>query len=336
MVTSRDVARVAGVSQATVSRVLQGSPNVTGATRARVLRALQETGYTPNMLARAMKTRRTGTVGVVVASITNPFYPEILEVLTERLARVGRRMILWSTGPGEASAIEAIRQGLVDGVVFTAVTADSAPLAEALDTGAPVVLVNRGIEGVDCDQVTSDNVGGGRLVARYLADRERVALIGGPLATSTASERERGFRAELADLGVDLPDERFRRGDFSHAGGHAAMTSLLRGRPPPTAVFCVNDLTAFGALDAARALGVQVPGDLWVVGYDDVDMASWESFDLTTVLQPMSEMVGDALALLLDRIDEPDRAPAHHRFPSRLIVRGSTAHSPAKEEPWST
>jgi LacI family transcriptional regulator len=329
VVTSRDVARVAGVSQATVSRVLQGSPNVTGHTRARVLRALEETGYTPNVLARAMKTRRTGTIGVVVASITNPFYPEILEVLTERLAEVGRRMILWSTGPGEASAIEAIRQGLVDGVVFTAVTAESAPLAAALAQDAPVVLVNRGIHGVDCDQVTSDNVEGGRAVARYLAagGHAHPALIGGPLATSTAVEREEGFRAELAGL----PPERFRRGDFSHAAGHAAMTSLLSTASPPTAVFCVNDLTAFGALDAARALGVRVPEDLWLVGYDDVDMASWEAFDLTTVRQPMGEMVAEALALLLARIAEPDRAAVHRRFPSRLIVRGSTAHVPPEE-----
>ncbi len=339
MVTSRDVARVAGVSQATVSRVLHGSPRVTADTRARVLDALAATGYIPNMLARAMRTRRTGTVGVVVASITNPFYPEILEVLSHRLADLDRRMILWTAGPGEASAIEAIRQGLVDGVVFTSVTADSAPLAEALSHGASVVLVNRGVDGVVCDQVTSDNVDGGAEVARYFAraGRTRMALIGGPADTSTAREREEGFCAELAALGLDLPPERARRGDFSHACGHEAMSDLLRSPEPPTAVFCVNDLTAFGALDAARAAGVAVPDDLWVVGYDDVDMASWEAFDLTTVRQPMPGMVREAVDLLLARMDDPERPVVHRRFPSRLVIRGSTArHHPPKEGPWST
>lgn len=338
MVTSRDVARVAGVSQATVSRVLQGSSRVTESTRARVVSALKSTGYTPNVLARAMRTQRTGTIGVVVASITNPFYPEILDVLADRLAQAGRRMILWTSGPGEASAIEAIGQRLVDGVVFTSVTADSAPLATALAQQSAVVLVNRGVDGVGCDQVTSDNVGGAAEVARYFvrAGRDEPALIGGPLDTSTAREREDSFRAELSRLAAGLPSERFRRGDFSHAEGYAAMTALLQASQPPSAVFCVNDLTAFGALDAARAAGVAVPEDLWVVGYDDIDMASWESFDLTTVRQPMAEMVAAAVDLLLSRIDDPDRPAERRRFPSRLIVRGSTAHVPAEEESWST
>lgn len=338
MVTSRDVARVAGVSQATVSRVLQGSSRVTDHTRARVVQALETTGYTPNVLARALRTQRTGTVGVVVANITNPFYPEILDVLSDHLARAGRRMILWTSGPGEASAIEAIRQRLVDGVVFTSVTADSAPLATALAQQAAVVLINRGVDGVACDQVTSDNRRGAAEVARYLvrAGRGGPALIGGPPETSTAREREDSFRAELARLGADLPPDRVRRGDFSHAAGYAAMADLLGAPRPPSAVFCVNDLTALGALDAARAAGMAVPDDLWVVGYDDIDMASWESFDLTTVRQPMAEMVADAVDLLLSRIDDPGRPTRCRRFPSHLIVRGSTAHVPAEEESWST
>lgn len=277
MVTSRDVAEAAGVSQATVSRVLQNSDKVTPATRQRVLRAMELIGYAPNAPARAMKTRRTGSIGVVVASITNPFYPEVLEALSEQLARVGQRMILWkSEGPGDRTALDAIRQGLVDGVVFTTVTSKSAALYEALHRRAPVVLVNRGVVGLPCDQVTSDNIGGSRAVAEYLvrSGHRRIGFVAGPPLPSTAVERERGFREGLLARGVPLADELCRPGDFSHGSGHAAMRSLLALPDPPTAVFCANDLTAFGAIDGARSAGRLEPDDVWLIGYDDVRMAS--------------------------------------------------------------
>lgn len=146
MVTSQDVARLAGVSQATVSRVLQGSAKVSPATRERVLAAMKQSGYHPNAAARAMRTRRAGTVGVVVADITNPFYPQLLEAVGDELDRAGHRMTLWnSTGPREASALEAIREGAVDGLLFTTVTEVSKPLEEALQRGEPVVLLHRGL-----------------------------------------------------------------------------------------------------------------------------------------------------------------------------------------------
>lgn len=334
MVNSRDVARVAGVSQASVSRVLRDSVNVAPQTRRRVLRALEETGYTPNVLAQAMKTQRTGTVGVVVASVTNPFYPQMLEAVGARLAAAGRRMILWdSEGPGEESAVEAIRQGLIDGVLFTTATAASAPLAEALDRRSPVVLVHRSVDGAPCDQVTCDNVGGGGAVARYFAAaaHTRIGMIGGPREASTAGDRERGFRQQLAEYGSELPPAYYRRGDFSHDGAYAAMSELARLDPAPTAVFCVNDLTAFGALDAARSLEWPVPEDVWIVGFDDIAMASWAAFDLTTVRQPIPEMVTVAVAALIERIEDTGRPPEHRRFPSQLIVRGSTGHTASPE-----
>lgn len=329
MPTSRDVARLAGVSQATVSRVLHDSPKVRQETRQRVLDALARTGYTPNLNARAMRTRRTGTIGVVVSRITNPFYPEVIETLCEELAAVDQKMILWnSEGAGETSAIEAIRQGLVDGVIFTTATRQSRAVREALSWNGPVVLMNRVLEGVHCDQVMSDNETGGRLVAEYLTacGHRRIALLGGPSQASTAVGRERGFCTGLATAGWELPPELRLSGDFSHEYGHEAMRRLLELRHPPTAVFCVNDLTAFGALDAVRARGMRVPDDVWVVGYDDVRMASWEAFDLTTVRQPIPEMVRLAVKLMLDRFDNPSWEPQQHRFPGHLIVRGSTAN----------
>lgn len=325
MVTSRDVARVAGVSQATVSRVLSDSPKVRPTTRARVIAALGETDYTPNLLARAMRTRRTGAIGVVVARITNPFYPELLAVLGAELAEKGRHMMVWDSElPGEEAAVEAIRQRLVDGVVFTTVTPASTSLREALQRREPAVLINRGVAGLRCDQVVSDNMAGGRTVASYFLDagHRRLGLIAGPPQTSTASERERGFREVLRARGIPLGATWC--GDFSHDAGRTAMRHFLAQPDPPTAVFCVNDLTAFGALDGARSVGASVPEDVWVVGYDDIPMAAWEAFDLTTVRQPIREMTRLAVRMLLDRIDDPDRPPTQRRLPATLVVRRTT------------
>jgi len=325
MVTSRDVAAAAGVSQATVSRVLAGGARVTDATATRVRAAMSAVGYTPNLAARTMKTGRSGTIGVVVADITNPFYPEMLDALGVALAAAGQRMILWTeSGPGESSAAEAIRGRLVDGVVFTTATRRSSTVRAALDRDLPVVLVNRGLPRVRCDQVTSDNVGGGAAVAEFLVahGHRRIGLITGPPHPSTAVDRERGFRRALQAAGVGAP--LVRAGDFSHATAWRAARELLTEAHPPTAIFGVNDLTAFGALDAARSLRRRVPTDVSIVGYDDVAMAAWESFDLTTVRQPTGEMAALAVDLLLGRIADPARSPVRRRFRTDLIVRGST------------
>jgi LacI family transcriptional regulator len=327
MVTSRTVAQAAGVSQATVSRVLQGSEKVHPDTRQQVLDAMASTGYAPNILARAMKTNRTGTIGVVVSRITNPFYPEVLDALSKELGEAAQRMVLWtSEGPGDESALEAIRSGMVDGVIFTTVTSESKPLQEALKRRAPVVVLNRSVTGVPCDQVTSENISGSRAIATFFveAGHRRIGFIGGPALPSTSVERQQGFREGLESCGIAWDESLCRRGDFSHADGRAAMRELLSMEHPPTAVFCVNDLTALGALDGARSLGRHVPGDVWVAGYDDIEMASWDCFDLTTVCQPIPEMAAMAVRMLLNRIEDPSIPPRHHRFASQLVVRGTT------------
>jgi LacI family transcriptional regulator len=332
VVTSRHVAQVAGVSQSTVSRVLQGSSRVSPDTRERVLAAMKQAGYRPHAAARAMRTRRAGTIGVVVADITNPFYPELLEAVSRELDHAGQRMILWnSTGPSEAGALEAIREGSVDGLVFTTVTEESKPLEEALSQDEPVVLLHRGLDSRTCDEVVSDNISGARSVARYLtgAGHRRIGYLQGPSLPSTSVQRERGFREALADLGMPLDEQLVVRADFTHDTAHAAMRDLLQRDDPPTAVFCANDLTAFGAIDGALSLGRRVPEDVWVVGYDDIAMAGWDVFDLTTVRQPIATMARAAVRLLIERIDNPRLPPRRTEFPTELVVRGSTAHTPA-------
>jgi LacI family transcriptional regulator len=334
MATSRDVARAAGVSQTTVSRVLHDHPGVKPETRERVLRVLREMNYSPDGLARAMITRRTGTVGVVVEDITNPFYPEVVEAFCRELAAVERRMTLWNSGEaGEPAAVGAIRQRLVDGVIFTTATSDSAVLKEAVRQGAPVVLFNRYVQDIDCDRVTTDNLGGGRIVARYFAGHghERIGLISGNQKASTAIEREKGFLEELGAHGFDPGAVLRQPGDFSYHRSRRAMRELIECDAPPTAVFCANDLTALGAIDAAREAGVRIPEDVWVVGFDDIGMASWKTFDLTTVRQPISDMVRAAVELMVRRVSSPGQSFEHVEFGSQLIIRGSTAHKQLPE-----
>ncbi len=325
-VSSVDVAALAGVSQATVSRVLTGKDPVSPDTRAKVEWALSELGYQPNLLARALKTRRTGTIAVVIADITNPFYPELVQALRSELAASGHRMLLWNdvSDGDDAEAFEAVQQGLVDGVVFTTATSDSPTLEQALEVQTPIVLVNRTVHNAECDTVTSDNYSGGRTVGRYFADNNRTpAVISGPEAASTASERVAGF-CEVHPLGTDLPPSRLKYADFSYDAGARFCREMLGGDDPPDAIFATNDLTAFGVMDAARQMGVRIPEDLWVVGYDNVDMASWAAFNLTTVNQPSRRMAAVAVSLLRDRLDDPERPYQHVRFGSELIIRGTS------------
>jgi LacI family transcriptional regulator len=329
VVTSRDVARVAGVSQATVSRILHNHPSVGEEIRLRVLKALETTGYVANAQARAMRTRRTGAIGVVTGNITNPFYPELIDSIAASLTRADQRMILWTAGgTSEPGAVDAIRGGAVDGVIFTTVTGESEALNAAISSRAPVVLANRSIDGLPCDQVTSDNVTGGQIIADHFLrhGRTEIAVVGGHGLVSTGRERRTGFLGRLAEAGIKLPARRKPPADFLHSAGYQAGLTLLRFRNRPTAIFCVNDVLAFGVLDAARHLGISVPQDLWVAGYDDVEMACWPAFDLTTIRQPTDAMACVAVEMLLRRVGNSDLPFEHRRLATELIVRGSTGN----------
>ena len=332
MVTSRDVARLAGVSQATVSRVIQDRSNVRPATKERVQKALKDLGYVPNAMARAMRTQRSGIVGVVVARLTNPFFPQLLDALSEALADAGMKMFLWSSSDGHSdrAAITAFKGMSLDSVIFTTAQSDSEALSEAIDLGVPLVLINRSLEWVRCDQVTSDNMTGGATVAEYFLQNghSRVGLVGGDPRTSTGLERSLGYTSRLEELGSGLAKSMHHTCDFTHEAGMLATQAMLRDAKPPSAIFCANDLLAFGALSAARVEGVRVPEDLWLVGYDDIDMASWPVFNLTTVRQPTADMARAAVTALIERAVDPSRPFRHIRFTGELIVRGSTGNVP--------
>lgn len=332
MATSRDIAKLAGVSQSTISRVLQNHPSVSAETRAAVLKVLAETKYRPNLMARAMKTNRTNTVGVVVARLSNPLYPELLQIIGAKLRYAGQRMIVWDAETeGEQAPSDAVRQGLVDGVIFTTATSETQALQDIQSIATPAVLLNRVVEGCQCDSVSSDNYAGGREVAEYFVrcGKTCIGMISGSSKASTIREREHGFRDALREYGVELAPNRYMAVDtFSYQNGSQAMHRLLEAANRPNAVFCANDIVALGAVDAARAHGIRVPDDIWVAGYDDIEMASWHAYELTTVRQPLHEMVDAAVQLLLKRIESPDLPWVNRCLSNHLVIRQTTARTP--------
>jgi len=332
-VTSRDIAREIGLSQSTVSRALRGDPRVAPDTLARVQAAAERLAYVPDAVARSLTTGRTQTVAVVVADVTNPFYPEIVEVLHGELGRKGYATVLLNDPRGD-DLVRLLRGRAVDGLIAVSATLDERLRDQLSRLGMPLVLLNRDLERLDADRVVSDNVAGGALVAEHLLGlgHRRIGLIAGPANTSTARDRERGFRDALAARGLPLDPALRREGSFSHHSGHQGCLELLRLPEPPTAIFCASDVVAFGALDAAKRLGVAVPERLSVVGYDDVAMAGWEAFALTTIRQPLAQMAKLSVRLLLDRLqpsgggEDPAASPPRREvFPPQVVKRETTA-----------
>ncbi|HEY3513325.1 MAG TPA: LacI family DNA-binding transcriptional regulator, partial [Kribbella sp.] len=316
-------------SQATVSRVLTNNPKVNAETRARVLQVLKDANYKPNALARAMKTGRTDTIGVFMTRVTSPFHAELLDEIGRVLSSMGQHMILWNIehDPEEAVA-EVLQQRLVDGFLLTSATYDSKLHSMALASGTPTVLLHRGIDGLDCDQVVGDNYQGAYDAGRYLVDHGHtdIGLVTLTHTGNTSRDRDLGFRAALADAGVKIKPGNVVPVDVPHSAGHAAAVKLLSRKKPPTAIYTVTDLLAFGILDGARAVGARVPDDVWVVGFDNTEMAAWEAFDLTSVEQPVHSIVETGIQLLRERIADPDRPTEVITLPCPLAIRGSTAN----------
>lgn len=335
-VTGYDVARAAGVSQSTVSRALRGDARVVPETRELVLRVAREMGYVVNASARSLITRRTSSIAIVSGDLRNPSYPVLIGTLQKQFHAHGYRVVLMSDHEEQSGEFEeslgGLRGGIVDGIVYVSARTSSPVVADLLDARMPVVVLNRDVDaelGGRVDRVTSDNVEGGRLVARHLhaIGVRRPAMVAGPRDNPSLARRERGFRSELAVLGLSLPRQRVRRGQVDPRTGLEGALSLLgdvSADERPDAVFCQTDYIALGVLDAAGRLGLSVPGDVAVIGYNDLDWAGWSMIDLTTVRQPLVEMAEAAAAAMLDRLSDPDLPPVHRVFGVQLVERGST------------
>lgn len=325
--TSRDVAAHAGVSQATVSRVMGQKPGVTTATVEKVLDAARKIGYVPNGAARTLKTGLSGNIGVVVQDLSNPYYPELLEALDAeaRLKRV--RLVVWLSGKhANLAAIEAIRARSIDGLLFTSASQSSEELAEAIEGNRPVVLMNRRIPNLSFDQIYTDNLAGGRLVASHFLSRghQHIGFVGGPPEASTTVDRLAGFSARLLEEGQALPQNLIVYNEYSHRAGFEAFGELIKADKAITAVFCANDLLAAGVIDAHREFSKGKPRPLAVVGFDNVSLSEWSTYSLTTVRQDSSSMARWAIRRILMRIQDADVLAIQKVLPPELIIRSSS------------
>lgn len=325
-VTSVEVAKRAGVSQSAVSRVFTPGASASAKTVEKVRKAAKELGYRPNVLARAMVSGKSRIIGLVVAYLENQFYPMALELLSNALQARGYHILIF-TAPNSEAGIEGVMQDLmdyqVDGIIAASVSMSSDLASRAQNSGIPVVLFNRSQDGPDFINVTSDNLQGGRKVAEFLlaGGHKRIAHIAGWQGSTTGRDRKDGFLRALEEAGVEpvaVVDGMYNRDVAAEC-----TRRLMAMEPRPDAIFVGNDHMAFAVMDALRELGVQPGKDISIIGYDDVPLASWGAFDLTTVRQPVNRMVDATVDRLLTRIEQP-RAPAETvLIDGDLIVRGS-------------
>ncbi|MBN1936275.1 MAG: LacI family DNA-binding transcriptional regulator [Anaerolineae bacterium] len=324
-ISIKDIARRAGVSHSTVSRALTDSPLVNVETKARIRRLAHEMGYSPSAVARAMSTRRTGTVGVVVTSIADPFVAEVVRGIEETALDHGYSILLCNSNDDpdrEIAAVRALREKWVDAVIVTASRVGSF-YAQLTEIHVPVVLINNQQPGEYSFSVRSDDFLGGRLVGGYLLGlgHRRIAYISGREAATSSQLRLVGCQDTLREAGVEIPAQWVVSGDGRPTGGEHAADLLFDQAPYPTAIFCYNDQTAMGVLCLLRARGLRVPQDVSIVGYDDIDAARYLDPPLTTIAQAKYELGQRAFEMVLALIQE--RQAQDVLLEPELVVRSS-------------
>lgn len=325
--TIADVATRAGVSATTVSHVLSGKRLVGTATRERVQDAIRELGYRPNRAARQLRTNRSRMVAVIVPDITNPYFGVLTRGLADFVGGDAYGTYVCNTDGSlerELTYVHDVLDRGVDGIVLASVNVVAEHERAPLRFGTPVVCVGERLLDDDVDVVAADDEVGSRAAVRHLIEHgaRRIAMIRGPV--DTGQPRDRGYQQALAEVGLSPDPKLMVRGDWTRRGGRVGMCELLELQPPPDAVFCANDLTAIGVMDAVHEHGLTVPDDIAVVGFDDVDAATIVTPQLTTVRNPAYETGREAGALLLSRmLGEYVGAGRTVVVPCPMVHRGS-------------
>ncbi len=327
MTTINDVAKRAGVSPVTVSRVLNSAPNVNPATRERVNRAIADLGYVPNVVARSLRSRRTRSLALILPDITNPFWPTVARGVEDAAQQGGYSVLLCNSDENaekQARYLEVVASQQVDGVIIAPCDSDSSKLSILRDRGVATVVIDRRIDDWDVDTVRGDSVGGAHALIRHLVElgHTQIVMLTGPADTSTSQDRVAGYEAALMHAGLPIDPRLIRYGEFRESSGHEMMQALLDECPIITAVFAANNAIAVGALQALGERGLRVPQDIAVVCFDDLSPASQLFPFLTVAEQPAYEMGLEAARLLLSALEaDAPLAPRHVMLPSRLIVR---------------
>ncbi|MFD3620381.1 LacI family DNA-binding transcriptional regulator [Streptomyces sp. NPDC058676] len=339
MASIKDVAAEAGVSVATVSRVLNDHPSVSADARTRVLAAVEVLGYRRNAVARSLRTDQTHTLGLVISDVMNPYFTELARSVEEEARALGYSVIIGNADERPDLQDHHVRNLLdrrIDGLLVSPTDGGSPLMLGAARGGTPMVFVDRWIPGVDVPVVRADGLAAVRDLVAHLhgLGHRRLAIIAGPAATTTGQERVAAFRAALHAHGLALPDVYIGQGDFQAASGRRVTEGFLDLPEPPEVVFATDNLMALGALDAIRARGLSVPEDIALAAFDDIPWFVHTDPPITAIAQPTGELGRAAVRALVDRIE--GRSPESVTLPARLVVRrscGEPAEPSASPEP---
>lgn len=329
--TIRDVAREAGVSVSTVSRVLNEKPDVAPATRERVQAAIARLNFRANPAARHLAGAPIRAIGLLLPGLRSQYELEIMRGVADAVAAFGRELVVYYQAEPTPRRLHAqfarLARGAIDGLVIVLPRAAEDEALQLQQRGMPVILVDHRGLGAAVPAVAAANFAGGYEGTRYLINlgHRRIGYIVGEAAIPASTDRLAGYRDALAEAGLPTDERLIYRADFSTIGGYAGARSLMALADPPTAIFAANDASALGVLDGLRDLGLRIPQDVSVVGFDDIRAAADAHPPLTTVRQPLAEMGATAVSMLLDILDGHTLPADRVELPTRLIVRESCA-----------
>ena len=327
-ITLKMVAEKAEVSVNTASRAINNKPDINEKTKKRILKVAQELGYIRNAAAVALRTKKTGTIGVVIADNSNPFYAEVLNGMEEAAREKNYHIILTNTQRDyrkEEEAINLLLAKRVDGLLITPVQDRDDDIKNLIDANIPFVVVGRDFENIEVDAVYNDEVKGGFLATEYLIEKghRRIALINGFLYKSPAKGRSEGYKKALNKYKVPLDESLISVGDINMEDGHERTKQMLEKNLDFTAIFAYNDMMAFGAMQAIKEKGLRIPEDIGLVGYDDILYSSLISPPLTTIRLEKQDLGVESVKLLLSRINSNRKKTKKIMLDVDLIVRGT-------------
>lgn len=332
MPTIHEVAKRAGVGSITVSRVINNSGYISSETRERVEKAIAELDYVPNTLARSLRSRRTQTVGLMVTDITNPFFTTLARGVEDAANEAGYTVIFCNTDESAAKEekyLNVLFQKQVDGLLFVPSQSQASVIQLIQKHGTPVVVLDRRVPDVKVDTVRCDSVDGAYQLTRYLISlgHRQIAIMSGAVGVSTADDRVSGYQKALAEAGITMDEEYIFRGDFTPESGYAMTRQAISLPLRPTALIAANNFITIGAMKALQEVGMEVPEDIALVGFDDLPPAMVTFPFFTVASQPAYEMGTQAMKLLLERLEGKE---LHHFqeiiLPTQLIIRRSSGH----------
>jgi LacI family transcriptional regulator len=326
--TIQEVARVAGVSPASVSRFLNGRLNLPEATARRIEAAVLELGYRPNAIARRLRSGSSETLGLITADIAYPLFASIASAAEAEATEAGYSLVMFNSrnrAESEIGFLSRVEDRQLDGMLLLTNHIDDGRLAARINASKAVVLLDEDVPGAEAPRLFADNEAGGLAAGRHLlaAGHRRIAHVTGPAGLLSVDERRRGFEAALAEAGLTLAPELVMSGRYDESFGAEAFQRLFALAEPPTAVFAAADMLAIGMIRAARAAGVSVPRDLSIVGYDDIPLASLLDPPLTTIRQAAEAFGRLGVRLLVELVRGRATAGRPERIPVELVVRGS-------------